>query len=150
MNGNMFDEDSILQSTVKDLNNNIETTKDLPHKNYHENGNGNLSDVSEDAARYNRANIEDTPVTKRMPFEDTENVKNIKDLKLTIPELEEELENMRKPTKFMDDGEPMREPNPGFQDLGNCKRFWKAQQLIGTRKISCALHCICSNPCLSL
>ena len=38
------------------------------------------------------------------------------------------------PKSYMDDGEEVREQRPGFQDLGNCKRFWKAQQMIGTRK----------------
>jgi len=36
------------------------------------------------------------------------------------------------PKTYMDDGEEVRDLRPGFQDLGNCKRFWKAQQMIGT------------------
>ena len=56
-------------------------------------------------------------------------------LKLTLPNSSTEPEDWEpKPKEYMDDGEEVRERRPGFQDLGNCKRFWKAQQLIGTRK----------------
>ena len=56
-------------------------------------------------------------------------------LKLDIPELPfEEFVIPETPKRYMDDGVEIRELRPGFQELGNCKRFWKAQQLIGTRK----------------
>ena len=56
------------------------------------------------------------------------------DLKLDLPEPFEEFVVPEKPKAYMDDGEEIREMRPGFQDLGNCKRFWKANQLMGTRK----------------
>jgi hypothetical protein len=52
-------------------------------------------------------------------------------LKLAMPEPEAAPEAVK---ELMSDGEVMRECRPGFQDLKNCKRFWQAQQLIGTRK----------------
>lgn len=56
-------------------------------------------------------------------------------LKLDIPDVPfEEFVIPETPKRYMDDGVEIRELRPGFQELGNCKRFWKAQQLIGTRK----------------
>jgi hypothetical protein len=57
-------------------------------------------------------------------------------LKLAIPAAipEEEPPASPPPPERMSDGEAIRECRPGFQDLKNCKRFWQAQQLIGTRK----------------
>ena len=54
-------------------------------------------------------------------------------LKLAIPGTADG-EPVPRPRELMSDGEEMRECRPGFQDLKNCKRFWQAQQLIGTRK----------------
>ncbi|XP_023327859.1 SH3 domain-binding glutamic acid-rich protein isoform X2 [Eurytemora carolleeae] len=54
-------------------------------------------------------------------------------LKLDIPDVPfEEFVIPETPKRYMDDGVEIRELRPGFQELGNCKRFWKAQQLIGT------------------
>ena len=61
-------------------------------------------------------------------------------LKLKIPDSGiEDGEVPETPKEYMDDGEEVRERRPGFQDLGNCKRFWKASQLIGTRKLHALL-----------
>jgi hypothetical protein len=51
-----------------------------------------------------------------------------------IPEEEPPASPPPPPPERMSDGEAIRECRPGFQDLKNCKRFWQAQQLIGTRK----------------
>ena len=54
-------------------------------------------------------------------------------LKLEIPPPEDD-GNLK---ERMTDGEEMRTPGPGFQDLKNCKRFWEVTNLIGTRKNMC-------------
>ena len=59
------------------------------------------------------------------------------ELKLDIPEPFVEFEPPETPKSYMDDGEEIREMRPGFKDIGNCKRFWKANQLMGTRKQRC-------------
>ena len=130
-----LDDDDILEGELKDIDSLVnanECTTDIPNGDI-TNGHANSTDT-EDGVN-GRANGHDHPEIKHLPIDDQEDLKNA--LRLTMPELtvEEELELLRKPKRFMDDGEEIRDPKPGFQDLGNCKRFWKAQQMIGTRKI---------------
>ena len=70
----------------------------------------------------------------RRVVEEKESPPTAEKLHLDIPEPFVEFEIPETPKEYMPDGVEIREQRPGFQDLGNCKRFWKAQQLMGTRK----------------
>ena len=80
------------------------------------------------------AQVQVEGIERRRPNTD-EDQKPELNLKLDIPDVPfEEFVIPETPKRYMDDGVEIRELRPGFQELGNCKRFWKAQQLIGTRK----------------
>ena len=128
-------DDKVLEAELKDIEGlgANETTSDLA-KQVTNDDHAKSSEANDDLLK-NKALINDVPLIKKLS-NDEDDTKKIPDLKLKMPEktIEEELELLRSPKQFMDDGEEIRDHKPGFQDLGNCKRFWKAQQLIGTRK----------------
>ena len=129
-------DDKIIEAELKDIEglDANETISDLANQ-VTNNDHANSSEVNGDFLK-NKALINDIPLIKKLTIDEEDDTKKIPDLKLKMPErtIEEELELLRSPKQYMDDGEEIRDHKPGFQDLGNCKRFWKAQQLIGTRK----------------
>jgi len=125
-------DDKVLEAELKDIEGlgANETTSDLANQVTNDD-HAKSSEIDDDLLK-NKALINDVPLIKKLS-NDEDDTKTIPDLKLKMPKtIEEELELLRSPKQFMDDGEEIRDHKPGFQDLGNCKRFWKAQQLIGT------------------
>jgi hypothetical protein len=118
------DNDERLRNDVEEANANTASEEQNDHVNLKLNGDildvGNMSGELEERLDNHHNDCEARPEVQSRPV-----------LKLAMPEPEAAPEAAK---EFMSDGEVMRECRPGFQDLKNCKRFWQAQQLIGTRK----------------